>query len=203
MVKCCGGQIARKSGREDGQCDAEVDTSCPLFKGINKKVKVLLTHGDGMNELPPGFKPIARHDDTVIGVANSDSKLYGLQFHPEVDLTDNGFEMIKNFVYDVAAIKPSYTMVCRQTSCIAHIRSVVGDKKVLMLLSGGIDSTVSAVLLLKALKKEQVHAVFVNNGFMRKDESKQVVENLNKLGLNVKRKFYSTSFLGRCSCFLN
>ncbi len=141
-----------------------------------------------MSELPPGFRAIARHDENVVGVANVEMKLYGLQFHPEVDLTEHGCEMIRNFLYEVAAITPEYTMGCRQASCADHIRTTVGGKKVLMLLSGGIDSTVSALLLLKALDKDQVHAVFVNNGFMRKNEPKEVQENLARLGLKVKCK---------------
>ncbi|CAG0916137.1 unnamed protein product [Notodromas monacha] len=197
MVKHCGGIVTKKIGREDGQCDAVVDPTCPLFGGLHPEQKVLLTHGDGMEVLPSGFSPIAHHEDTIVAVANKEQKLYGLQFHPEVDLTENGPTMMKNFLFAVAKIQPDYTMVSRLEHCLDHVRKIVGPtKKVLMLISGGIDSTVSALLLRKALGPERVIAVFINNGFMRKNEVSEVETSLKQLELDVKvihefNKFYT------------
>jgi len=110
-----------------------------------------------------------------------------LQFHPEVDLTQNGKQIFKNFLYDICGLSGSFTLDDRQTKCIQYIKEKVGENdKVLMLLSGGVDSTVCAALVTKALGKERVIAIHIDNGFMRKNESEQVRDSLQKIGLDVK-----------------
>uniref|UniRef100_K1R7T0 GMP synthase (glutamine-hydrolyzing) n=1 Tax=Magallana gigas TaxID=29159 RepID=K1R7T0_MAGGI len=154
--------------------------------GMQKEQNVLLTHGDSIDTVANGFTAIAHSGKIIAGIANEEKKLFGLQFHPEVDLTDQGKEMMSHFLFDVAKCKGTFTMQGREAECLKYITEVTGNHKVLMLLSGGVDSTVCAALLHKALTKEQVIAVHIDNGFMRKNESQNVVQSLNKIGLNVK-----------------
>ncbi|KAL5013508.1 hypothetical protein ScPMuIL_007778 [Solemya velum] len=180
------GTVTQKAAREDGQFSITVDTKCSLFKGLEKEQTVLLTHGDSLDKVADGFKTVSQSGKIVAGIANEKLKLYGVQFHPEVDLTENGRAMLKNFLFNIAKCRGDYTIMCRETMCINQIMSTVGDHKVLMLLSGGVDSTVCAALLNKALKKDQVIAVHIDNGFMRKTESKHVEESLRSVGLHVR-----------------
>ena len=109
-----------------------------------------------------------------------------MQFHPEVDLSVNGVAMLENFLVGVAGVSKCFTMERREIKCIEEIKRLVGSNKVLLLVSGGVDSTVCAALLHKALEPDQVFAVHIDNGFMRKNESAQVEESLKTLGLNLR-----------------
>lgn len=188
------GTVEKKSIREDGQFNIQIETSSPLFKGMKKDQLVLLTHGDSVDKVAKDFKSIASSGKIVAGISNEKMNLYGIQFHPEVDLTVNGKEILKNFLYDIAKIVPNYTVPSRQAMCIKHIKEVVQNQKVLMLVSGGVDSTVCAALLNKALSPDQVIALHIDNGFMRKDESKQVVAALTRLGMKIKHVNASHTF---------
>lgn len=181
-----GGTIEKKDIREDGQYSIKVDPTCPLFNGLSEEQSVLLTHGDSLQQLAPDFKLVAVSGKIAAAIANNEKKLYGVQFHPEVDLTTNGKVMLKNFLFNIAGLSGSFTMQNREPECIEYIRRTVGNDKVLMLLSGGVDSTVCAALLRKALSAEQVIAYHIDNGFMRKDESNSVEKSLKQLGLDVK-----------------
>ncbi|XP_046336154.1 GMP synthase [glutamine-hydrolyzing]-like [Haliotis rufescens] len=180
------GKVTKTDLREDGQFDITVETKCPLFKGLEKQQSVLLTHGDSLTETAEGFQVIARSGSVIAGIANEKMKLYGVQFHPEVDLTENGRQMLRNFLFNVVECHGAFTMKCREKACVDYIKETVGEHKVLMLLSGGVDSTVCAALLHKALKDDQVIAVHIDNGFMRKHESRQVEESLSGMGLKVR-----------------
>ncbi|XP_061162674.1 GMP synthase [glutamine-hydrolyzing]-like [Saccostrea echinata] len=181
-----GGTVHRKEAREDGQFTITIDTNCSLFRSLKKEQNVLLTHGDSIDTLAKGFTAVAHSGNIIAGIASEDKKLYGVQFHPEVDLTDQGKEMMSHFLFDIAKCKGTFTMQGREAECLKYIKEVTGNHKVLMLLSGGVDSTVCAALLHKALSKEQVIAVHIDNGFMRKNESQSVAQSLSKLGLDVK-----------------
>lgn len=184
------GTIQRKEFREDGQFTIKIDTTSPLFKDMNEEQQALLTHGDSVQDVAVDFKPIALSGPIIAAIANDQRKIYGVQFHPEVDLTTNGKQILKNFLYEVAQLPGDFTMKSREQECIDAIRSTVGPTdKVLVLLSGGVDSTVCAALFRRALKAEQVVAFHIDNGFMRKDESTNVEKSLNQLGLEVKGKY--------------
>jgi len=185
MNKEFNGTVNRNDSREDGQFEIDVDTSSPLFKNLSAKEEVLLTHGDSVNKVADGFKVIAKSNDVIAAIANESAKLYGVQFHPEVDLTTNGKIILKNFLYEICNLKGTFTMQSRENECIEYIRNFVGKNKVLMLVSGGVDSTVCAALLYKALSSDQVIAIHIDNGFMRKNESEAVEKSLEKIGLKL------------------
>ncbi|ROT65794.1 GMP synthase [Penaeus vannamei] len=190
-----GGTVLRKAAREDGQYTIEVDNYCHIFKYMGVKQNVLLTHGDSIDKVADGFKVVATSGNLIAAIANDKLRLYGVQFHPEVDLTEQGVTMMRNFLYEIGGLSGTYTLQSRELQCINYIKEVVGTNKVLMLVSGGVDSTVCAALLHKALAEEQVIAVHIDNGFMRKNESLQVEQSLRKLGLklrviNARHQFY-------------
>ncbi|MEJ1277580.1 guanine monophosphate synthetase [Cricetulus griseus] len=186
MNKVFGGTVHKKSVREDGVFNITMDNTCSLFRGLQKEEIVLLTHGDSVDKVADGFKVVARSGNIVAGIANESKKLYGVQFHPEVGLTENGKVILKNFLYDVAGCSGTFTVQNRELECIREIKERVGTSKVLVLLSGGVDSTVCTALLNRALNQDQVIAVHIDNGFMRKRESQSVEEALKKLGIQVK-----------------
>ncbi|UXI19383.1 H/ACA ribonucleoprotein complex subunit 3 [Sarcoptes scabiei] len=180
------GSVIRKDAREDGQFTIEVDNTNPLFCNLDKQQDVLLTHGDSISRVAKDFKVIATSKNIIVSIANDSEKLYGVQFHPEVNLTINGNLMLKNFLYRIAGLKGTFTMKSRETECIEYIRKVVKNQKVLNLVSGGVDSTVCAALLRKALNPDQVIAIHIDNGFMRKNESSLVEKSLQAVGLDLK-----------------
>eukprot|EP00401_Gymnodinium_catenatum_P062480 CAMPEP_0117559516 /NCGR_PEP_ID=MMETSP0784-20121206/53403_1 /TAXON_ID=39447 /ORGANISM="" /LENGTH=684 /DNA_ID=CAMNT_0005356901 /DNA_START=56 /DNA_END=2110 /DNA_ORIENTATION=+ len=180
------GTVETKDQREDGQEEIEVMTDCPLFAGMNKTQRVLLTHGDSVDKVADGFRTIARSGMLCAGIANEEKKLYGLQFHPEVDLSDNGMAMLRNFLFGVCACRGSFTPASREEQCLQQIRERVRDAMVLCLVSGGVDSTVCCALLAKALGPEKVVAAHIDNGFMRMKESSLVGESLKTLGVKLR-----------------
>ncbi|KDR20132.1 GMP synthase [glutamine-hydrolyzing] isoform X2 [Zootermopsis nevadensis] len=195
MNKEFGGLVIRKEGREDGQFSIEVDCKCLLFKGLDKAQRVLLTHGDSIEKVADSFRVVAASSSFPAGVANDKLRLYGVQFHPEVDLTTNGKTMIKNFLFDISGCTGNYTLQGREVECLKYVKETVGSNKVLLLVSGGVDSSVCAALLHKALREDQVIAVHIDNGFMRKNESQRVEQSLEKLGLRLRVISASHQFL--------
>uniref|UniRef100_A0A087XHK2 GMP synthase [glutamine-hydrolyzing] n=1 Tax=Poecilia formosa TaxID=48698 RepID=A0A087XHK2_POEFO len=193
MNKVFGGTVHKKSVREDGVFNIVLDNTCSLFRGLQKEELVLLTHGDSVDKVADGFKVVAKSPAFNLGIANEQKKLYGTQFHPEVDLTERGMEMLRNFLFEIAGCTSNFTVHNRQEVCINEIREKVGASKVLVLLSGGVDSTVCTALLNKALNQEQVIAVHIDNGFMRKRESLSVEEALTKLGIKLKGRKHAFS----------
>uniref|UniRef100_A0A5K3FG57 GMP synthase (glutamine-hydrolyzing) n=2 Tax=Mesocestoides corti TaxID=53468 RepID=A0A5K3FG57_MESCO len=181
-----GGKVESSSVRKDGRFTMIADTLSPLFSGLTSEEQVLLTHGDQCTSIAEGFITIGTVNETPVAIAKPAINLYGVQFHPEVDLTTNGKAMLSNFLFKIAGLSKDFHIENRLNSCLQHLREVAGERKVLFLLSGGVDSSVCAALALKALEPEQIYAVHINNGFMRKNESEFTLAALGKLGLNVK-----------------
>jgi GMP synthase (glutamine-hydrolysing) len=191
-----GGRILRKKRREDGQCTVNVSQDSSIFSGMDASQDVLMSHGDSIETVAPGYQVIAESDGLIAGIENPDKRFYGVQFHPEVDLTVNGTQVLRNFLYKIAGLSGSYTIDDREKKAIDYIRNTVGDSNVLMLVSGGVDSTVCATLLNKAIGPEKIYAIHIDTGFMRLDESRKVYEQLKELGLELrvvdaKEQFYS------------
>lgn len=187
MTHTSGGIVEKKSQREDGQFEIKIDTSSPLFESLQEKETVLLTHGDTVDKPGRGFEVIAWSGDLIAGIQNTQRQFYGVQFHPEVDLSIHGKKVLENFLFKIAGFVGDYTMEDRQEQAIKFIRSKVGgDKKVLVLVSGGVDSAVCTALLNKAIGSERVVALHIDNGLMRLDESKKVAEALRELGLDLR-----------------
>ncbi|CAI2338382.1 unnamed protein product [Caenorhabditis sp. 36 PRJEB53466] len=197
MNKLNEGTVTTHPIREDGACEVQVDTKALLFDGLETTETVLLTHGDSVSEntVAPGFKVIARSGHHVAGICDEERKLYGVQFHPEVDLTANGNKMFENFLFKIVGCLGKFTIENREDQCIAEIKEIVGDKKVLVMVSGGVDSAVCAALLRRALGPNRVTAIHIDNGFMRYNESDAVEKSLAALGLPIHRYNFGPTFL--------
>lgn len=181
-----GGTVNKNDVREDGQQNIEIETSCPLFNRLSRTQSVLLTHGDSVEKLGEMLKVGGYSSNKLVtAIYNEVEKIYGVQFHPEVDLTTNGKQMLSNFLYDICGITPNFTMGSRKEECVKYIKEKVGTNKVLMLVSGGVDSTVCSALLRHALHPNQIIAVHIDNGFMRKDESEKVEKSLREIGVDL------------------
>ena len=184
--------------KEYGQNEIWVNNKVPIFDGLSENQKVLMSHGDTVKVAPQGFEVIAKSGEAIAGIGNIQKKLYGVQFHPEVDLTQEGMKMLENFIRKVAEYKDFYALEDRIQASINMIREKVKDNKVVVLVSGGVDSAVTAALLIKALNPDNVYAIHIDSGFMRKNESDIICENLKQLGLknlireNAKEYFFNT-----------
>ncbi len=178
-----GGVVLPGLKTEYGETGIEVDPGCSLFNGLEPEQQVLMSHGDSVKELAPGFLVGARSDEVYAAIFNPDLKIYGVQFHPEVDLTTNGKQMMENFLFKICGLHGNYLLEDRIQTAIEKIKEKVKDEKILVLVSGGVDSAVSAALLVKALNPENVYAIHIDHGFMRKNESDLVCDNLRQMGL--------------------
>ena len=193
-----GGIIDSNIKKEYGATDVWIDVNSTIFEGLNEKEQVLMSHGDTVKVKPEGFQIIAKSGDAIAAIGDETRKMYGFQFHPEVDLTENGMKMLENFIRKVACYKEVYALDDRIESSIKMIKEKVGDNKIIVLVSGGVDSAVTAALLVKALPAENIYAIHIDSGFMRKNESDLVCENLKALGMknlireNAKDYFFNT-----------
>ena len=172
-----GGQVTPAqddSAREYGKTVTSFDTSCTLFRGLPEQSVTWMSHGDYMAKVPEGFS-LAAHSDNCPNVAICDEArgFYGVQFHPEVNHTQYGREMLRRFLFDVCHAHGEWTMEDYKNSAIAALREKIGGGKVLLALSGGVDSSVAAALLAEAVGS-QLTCVFVDHGLMRKDEGDEV-----------------------------
>ncbi|MGH9457570.1 MAG: glutamine-hydrolyzing GMP synthase [Thermoanaerobaculia bacterium] len=191
-----GGKVEPASEREFGRADVEVVAASPLFKGTPSIQKVWASHGDRILEPPPGFRVIARSDNAPLsGWEHPERRCYGIQFHPEVTHTEHGREILHNFLFDIAGCSPSWDLGNFRAQKVAEIRAAVGDRKVIAAVSGGVDSSVAALLVSEAIG-DQLTAIFVDNGVLRKNEAMEVVSRLSDgLGLHIvavdaKERFY-------------
>ena len=169
-----GGEVSPCSSSEYGRTKMQVSTDSPLFAGLDPVQIGLMSHTDQVTKLPVGFKSIAHTVSCEnAAIENAGKKLYGFQFHPEVESTPNGTAMIRSFLYSVCGAKGDYDLNNLEQQLIADVKKQVGDAHVLLALSGGVDSSVCAALLSKALPG-QLHCIFVDHGLMRKDEGNEV-----------------------------
>ncbi|QYR66570.1 glutamine-hydrolyzing GMP synthase [Fusobacterium animalis] len=171
-----GGKVARANKQEFGKAELELDDKNHiLYKNIPNKTTVWMSHGDHVTEMAPDFKIIAHTDSSIAAIENSDKNIYAFQYHPEVTHSQYGFEMLKNFVFGIAKAEKNWSMENYIETTVKKIKERVGNKKVILGLSGGVDSSVAAALINKAIGK-QLTCIFVDTGLLRKDEAKQVME---------------------------
>lgn len=192
-----GGTVEPAPSREYGRAIlAKVDECSPLMKGIEAGSTVWMSHGDTITSLPAGFTPIASTDKVAIAAYQSDSEpIWGVQFHPEVYHTQDGTMLLKNFVVDICGGKQDWSAASFIESTVKELRQQLGDDKVVLGLSGGVDSSVAAVLLNKAIGSN-LTCIFVDHGMLRKNEFNDVLNDYKCLGLNVigvdaSKKFFS------------
>ena len=198
MALQLGGEVARSEAREYGHADLNHDVEAALFKGIAAPTPVWMSHGDSIVRPPAGFVVSANTSNTPTAAMSNDAlKLYGVQFHPEVVHTREGTPLLKNFLFNICGCRGDWNMGSFVDMAVAKIREQVGDKKVLCGLSGGVDSSVAAVLVHRAVG-DQLTCVFVDHGFMRKDEAKQVVHTFrDEFHINLVHVDASERFMNR------
>lgn len=196
MAYSLGGKVSTCITSEYGKTETEYDTSSLLFDGLSDKNISWMSHTDYIEKAPEGFRIVAHTENCpCAAMENKERKLYGIQFHPEVNHTVDGTKMLHNFLYKVCGCAGDWTMGDYAKTAIANIREKVGDGKVLLALSGGVDSSVAAALLARAVGNK-LTCIFVDHGFMRKNEGDEVEEafkgwGLNFIRVNAKEQFMS------------
>jgi GMP synthase (glutamine-hydrolysing) len=190
MVDALGGEVRRADKREYGFAELHIRKAKGIFAQVEEKTECWMSHGDTVGRLPRGFRVAASTPNTrVAAMENAARRLCGLQFHPEVVHTPEGKRMLKNFLFLICGCRKTWTMKSFIQESISEIRSVVGDKKVILGLSGGVDSSVTALLLHRALGR-QLTCIFVDNGLLRQGEAEQV-KGLFKKHFKVNLRFVS------------
>ena len=192
-----GGRVEKADSREYGRANLQtVDTTNPLFKGFEQNSQVWMSHGDTITAIPEDFKVIGSTADvTNAAFASTKLPVWAVQFHPEVFHSLQGTQLLKNFVVDICGSKQEWSAASFVDSTVAELKQQLGQDRVILGLSGGVDSSVAAVLLNKAIGKN-LTCIFVDHGMLRKDEFKQVMKDYEVLGLNVigvdaSEKFFS------------
>src|SRR4030042_2171381 len=192
-----GGEVTGTGNNEYGKTIIDLKLDSPLFNGIGQSEICWMSHKDSVSKLPPAFKVIASTPSIPIaGVENTKKKIYGIQFHPEVIHTPSGMDILKNFLFDICGCSPSWTMVSIIEKQIEEIKEKVKDGKVICGLSGGVDSSVAAVLVNKAVG-DKLTCIFVDHGLLRKGEAEKVIETfrenfkINLIHINAAERFLS------------
>ncbi len=191
-----GGEVAKSNTREYGRANLSfVNHHNKLFQTISLNSQVWMSHGDSIVKIPDNYEIIAStHDVKVAGYAIKGEQTYGVQFHPEVYHSTEGSQLIKNFVYDICKCAGDWTSDSFIDTTVEELKQKLGNDKVILGLSGGVDSSVAAILLHKAIGKN-LHCIFVDNGLLRKNEFESVLDSYKHMGLNVKgvdakKRFY-------------
>jgi len=180
-----GGKVRSAARREYGHAEVEIVRSTTLFEGLPRNLHVWMSHGDEALDLPPGFSLTAKTSNAVAGIADEERRIWAVQFHPEVHHTPQGTELLRNFLFRICQVKPDWTPEHFIHTTVERIREQVGEGHAICALSGGVDSSVAAVLVDRAIG-DRLTCVFVDNGVLRKNEFQKVQENLRgKLGLNL------------------
>ncbi len=194
-----GGKVSSAPKREYGRAEVEISNgSGLLFEGIPRKLTVWMSHGDEALVLPAGFREVARSDNAVAAIENPERRMWAVQFHPEVHHTPQGKDILRNFVFGICGAKADWTPQHFIDSTVDHVRATVGERgRAICALSGGVDSSVAATLVHRAIG-ERLTCIVVNNGVLRKNEFAKVQQNLrDKLGLNLGAVDASARFLAR------
>jgi GMP synthase (glutamine-hydrolysing) len=202
MVHTLGGKVRPADKREYGHAEVEVVAESVLFQGLSRKLPVWMSHGDEALELPPGFELTAKTAHAVAGIQNVEKRWFAVQFHPEVHHTRQGTEILRNFIFQICGAKPTWTPQHFIDSTVEQVKRQVGTGRAICALSGGVDSSVAAVLVDRALRdkngKSRLTCVFVNNGVLRKNEFEKVQKTLrDKLGLHLDAVDATDRFLGK------
>jgi len=187
FAKIKGGVVLPSKIREYGRANLEkINNENPLLKGLTSGCQVWMSHGDTIQSVPESFEIIAGTADVkVAGYQIRDTGIFGIQFHPEVYHTTEGTKLLQNFTYNICGCLPTWTPASFIESAIHEIKETVGSDNVVLGLSGGVDSSVAAVLMHRAIGK-QLHCIFVDNGLLRKNEYEEVLRTYYDMGLNVK-----------------
>ena len=187
LVKKYGGKVVNSKTREYGRANLSFfKNKSPLFNNVKENSQVWMSHGDTIKKLAENMDKVASTIDVENAAFKLDNKdIYGIQFHPEVFHTEDGLQIIKNFVINISDCSPDWTPDSFVESSISMIKKTIGDQKVVLGLSGGVDSSVAAILLNKAIGS-QLHCIFVDNGLLRKNEFNDVLKQYESLGLNIK-----------------
>ncbi len=197
MTHALGGEVAAAPHREFGLATIEVQPGAPLFASVPTSLRVWASHGDFVKTAPPGFQVTATSANApVAAMVAEERRLYALLFHPEVAHTDHGLDILRNFAYDVCGCTGDWTMSSFVQEATDRIRRQVGEGRVVCGLSGGVDSTVAAVLIHRAIG-ERLACIFVDNGVMREDEAGQIQRRFERLKLPLVFVDASTLFLDR------
>ena len=200
MAHTLGGLVTEAqddSAREYGKTETFYDTTCPLFRGLPASGISWMSHGDYMARVPEGFALVAHsHACPNVAIADVARGFYGVQFHPEVNHTEHGLDMLRNFLYEVCHAQGDWTMGDYCRTAIAAVREKVGDGRVLLALSGGVDSSVAAALVAEAVGS-QLTCVFVDHGLMRKNEGDEVEAAFSKWNINFIRVDAEERFLSK------
>ena len=196
IAKHSGGVVESSETREYGRSNLEtLDNTNPLFKNIDKGCQVWMSHGDTITSLPKGFDVVASTKDVKIAAYHLPIRnVFGIQFHPEVYHTTQGTQMLHNFLFDICGCVPDWSPASFVAATVEELRNTLGNDKVVLGLSGGVDSSVAALLLHKAIGPN-LCCIFVNNGLLRKNEFDSVLDSYKHLGLNVKGVDASERFL--------
>ncbi|MEE9187657.1 MAG: glutamine-hydrolyzing GMP synthase [Bacteroidota bacterium] len=199
-----GGEVDRSARREYGKAHLLVDDTSDLFSGFDGQTTVWMSHGDALTKLPPGFEPIAHTENSPIcAIRNVSRKIYGVQFHPEVIHTSRGKDILQNFLFMICQCRGDWNPISIVEQSIQEIRQTVGQERVICALSGGVDSSVSASLLHKAIG-DQLVCIHINNGLMRKGESESVVRTFrDHFQFNLRYVDSTETFLSRLAKVLD
>ena len=198
MTNTLNGEVQRANKREYGETNVQIDNDSKLFQGLEEENICLMSHTDFVAKVPEGFKKIGSTENCPIAAMENEEKgFYGIQFHPEVNNTKNGIKIIRNFIYRVCKCKGNWTMSSFTETKIKELKEKIGDKKALCALSGGVDSSVAAVLLHKAIGKN-LTCIFVDHGLLRKNEGDEVEEIFkNQFDINLIRVNAEEQFLNK------
>lgn len=197
LAKWGGGRVQQSKIREYGRANLQyIDRDCPLMRGVSERSQVWMSHGDTIESIPDNYRCICSTDNVEYAGFRIDGEdTYAIQFHPEVHHSVDGLAILRNFVVDICGCNQGWTAASFVDTTVKELREKLGDDKVILGLSGGVDSSVAAMLLHRAIGSN-LHCIFVDNGLLRKDEFASVLESYHDMGLNVKgvdarERFYS------------